>query len=144
MPEKLYDRDFNLWAQEQAKALRARQFTRLDYDNLIEEIEDMGKSEKKAVASNLRIVLLHLLKYKYQSAKRTDSWINSIVEHRIRLLEDFEDSPSLKRHCQSVFDKQYQYARKQASIETKLSIDSFPEESPFTFSQTLDLDYLPG
>ena len=143
MPEKLYERDFNLWAQEQAKALRSRQFTKLDYDNLIEEIEDMGKSEKKAVASNLRIVLLHLLKYKYQSAKKTDSWTNSIVEHRIRLLSDFEDSPSLKRHCESVFDKQYQYARKQASIETKLSIDTFPARCPFTFLQTLDLDYLP-
>ena len=140
----LYNRDFYLWTQQQIEVLRNKNYAAIDLVNLIEEIEDMGRSEKKAVGSNLRVVLLHLLKYKYQPSKRSDSWENSIIEHRIRLMEDFEASPSLKRHCEAVFQKQYQYARKQAAVETRLSLNTFPSESPFTLTEVLDIDFLPG
>ena len=65
MLENIYEKDFNLWVQEQAEALKARQFTRLDYENLIEEIEDMSKSEKRSLESYLERLIEHILKLKY-------------------------------------------------------------------------------
>ncbi|MCL1463980.1 DUF29 domain-containing protein [Argonema galeatum] len=140
---KLYDRDFCLWAQKTAKLLREGKFSELDMENLIEEVEDMSKRYKDALKSNLRILLMHLLKYKYQPTKRSQSWLNTIEEHRIRIEDSFEDSPSLKPYFLEVFDSCYQKARKQAAKETNWPIDTFPSESSFTPEQCLDEDFLP-
>lgn len=99
----------------------------------------MGRSEKRAVKSNLVILLLYLLKYKYQPTKKTNSWKASIREHRRRLRDDFQVSPSLKRYFEEVFDGCYQDAREQAADETGLSKDTFPTKSPFTPSEALNL-----
>ncbi len=139
----LYDEDFCLWLETTAELLKNRQIENLDYDNLIEEIEAMGRSEKHSLDSNLVVVLMHLLKYKYQPQKRSRSWLSSIFEHRRRLIKAFKTSPSLKRYYQEVFDECYQYAVKQASIETGLSLKSFPNMSPFTTEETLDFYFLP-
>ena len=103
----------------------------------------MGRSEKRAAKSNLIIVLLHLLKYKYQPEKRTNSWKSSIREHRRRLRDDFQASPSLKRYFEEVFKQCYQDSKEQVADETGLPLNSFPLESPFTVDQTLNPDYLP-
>ncbi len=139
----LYDRDYYLWLSHTAQLIKEGKFSEVDAANLIEEIEDMGRSEKRAVKSNLVIVLLHLLKYKYQPAKRTNSWKSSIREHRRRLRDDFKVSPSLKRHFEEVFDECYQDGRAQAADETGLPRDAFPPLSPFTSDQVLNPDYLP-
>ncbi len=139
----LYDRDYYLWLSHTAQLIKEGKFSEVDAANLIEEIEDMGRSEKRAVKSNLVIVLLHLLKYKYQPAKRTNSWKSSIREHRRRLRDDFKVSPSLKRHFEEVFDECYQDGRAQAADETGLPRDTFPPLSPFTPEQVLNPDYLP-
>jgi hypothetical protein len=115
----------------------------VDMVNLIEELEAMGRSEKSAIESNLRILLMHLLKYKYQSEKRTNSWLFTIREHRKRLRNDFKNSPSLKRYFLEVFQECYQDARELAADETGLSINTFPVESPFSQEDTLNPDYLP-
>ena len=86
---------------------------------------------------------MHLLKCRYQPEKLTDSWINTIIEHRLRIEAALEDSPSLKRHFLESFDKSYQIARKQAAKETKLAITTFPDPSPFTPEQALDEDFFP-
>ena len=143
METTLYDKDYYLWLEETVQLLREGQFTKLDINNLIEEIEDMGRSEKKAVKSNLKILLCHLLKYKYQPEKRSKSWLSTIFEHRDRLDDDFADSPSLKRYFEEVFEACYQKARKKASIETGLPLATFPINCPFTPEQVLDMDYLP-
>ena len=140
----LYDRDYYLWLQQTAQLIKEGKFSEVDAANLIEEIEDMGRSEKRAIKSNLVILLLHLLKYKYQPEKRTNSWKASIREHRRRLRDDFKVSPSLKRYFAEVFDECYQDAREQAADETGLAIDTFPIKSPFSISETLDSDYLPN
>ena len=139
----LYDRDYYLWLSHTAQLIKEGKFSEVDAANLIEEIEDMGRSEKRAVKSNLVIVLLHLLKYKYQPAKRTNSWKSSIREHRRRLRDDFKVSPSLKRHFEEVFDECYQDGRAQAADEMGLPLDTFPPLSPFTPEQVLNPDYLP-
>lgn len=142
-PRSLYDRDFMLWIETTAQLLKEQKFIELDLENLIEEIEDMGRSSKSALRSNLVVVLMHLLKWKYQSEKRTNSWKASIFEHRLRLDEDFTDSPSLKRYFEEIFAKCYQNARKLAAIETGLELEIFPIESPFTPEQVLDPEFLP-
>ncbi len=139
----LYEEDFCLWLKTTAELLKNRQLENLDYDNLIEEIETMGRSERNALKSNLIVVLMHLLKYKYQPQKRSTSWLSSIFEHRRRLMEAFKTSPSLKRYYEEVFDECYQYAVKQASIETSLPLEHFPNTSPFTTEETIDFDFLP-
>lgn len=93
-----YDRDFMLWIDATVQLLKERRFAELDLENLIEEVEDLGRSNKSALRSNLIVVLLHLLKWKYQPEKRSKSWQSSILEHRRHLEDDFEDSPSLKQY----------------------------------------------
>jgi hypothetical protein len=139
----LYDQDFLLWIETTAHLLKEQRFTEIDLENLIEEVESMGRSNKSALRSNLVVVLLHLLKWKYQSEKRTNSWKASIFEHRLRLDEDFTDSPSLKRYFAEIFAKCYQNARKLAAIETDIELETFPIESPFTPEQVLDPEFLP-
>ena len=140
---ELYERDFNLWIESTVKLLNEGRLTELDVPNLIEEVETMGRSEKFALSSDLVIVLLHLLKWKYQPNKRTRSWEKSIAEHRRRIIARIEGSPSLRGYYQQTFNKCYANARKQASIETKLSPNNFPEISPFSCEQVLDEDFLP-
>ncbi|MGL5871913.1 MAG: DUF29 domain-containing protein [Xenococcaceae cyanobacterium] len=139
----LYEQDFYLWLQTTANQLSDRQFSDVDLPNLIEEIESMGRSEKQALQSNLQILLMHLLKYKCQLEKRSNSWRFTILEHRDRLEIALEDSPSLKPYLLDVFDKCYSKARKKAATETGLAINTFPAESPFTLEETLNSDYLP-
>ncbi|MCC2662419.1 MAG: hypothetical protein K0S96_1144 [Geminicoccaceae bacterium] len=139
----LYQRDFRLWVEEQARLLRGSEFERLDIANLVEEIEDLGVAAKKAVKSNLVVVLLHLLKHQFQPRRRSRSWQASILEHRQRLRDDLRTSPSLRGHAQDVFDEAYADARARARAETGLPERKLPPEPPYSLEQTLDPDFLP-
>jgi hypothetical protein len=139
----LYERDFYRWVEQQARLLRQGTLDRLDVVNLVEEIEDLGIGAKKAVKRNLVIVLLHLLKYRFQPRRRNRSWQASIVEHRQRLRDDFHSSPSLRGYARDVFVEAYADARARALAETGLPVQSFPAEPPFTLEQVLDPKYLP-
>lgn len=141
--QTLYETDFVLWLETTANLLKTRQLDQIDYDNLIEEIETMGRSERSALKSNLRVLLMHLLKWKYQPSMRSNSWRSTIREHRKRIQEAFKDSPSLMRTFDEGFDIAYQDGRELASDETGLGIDTFPQIFPFTVEQVLDSDYLP-
>ena len=140
---QLYEKDFCLWIETTANLLKKRQFSELDLENLIEEIETMGRSEKDSLESNLIIVFLHILKWQYQPNKRSRSWESSILEHPRRIHKALKNSPSLKPFLANVLAECYQYGRKQASIETGLSLTAFPTESPFTIDEILDEDFLP-
>ena len=116
----LYEQDFCLWVDKGLVLLREGNLTDLDLANLLEEIEDMSNSQKQALESNLKIILMHLLKYKYQSDKRTSSWRYTIVEHRQKIRKAFKNSPSLKRHFLEEFADVYlvafNYTENQNSI----------------------------
>jgi hypothetical protein len=140
----LYDQDYYLWIEQTVELLKQQKFREIDLVNLIEEIETMGRSEKRSISSNLRILLMHLLKYKYQPEKRTNSWLLTIREHRKRLQEAFKTSPSLKRYYREIFKECYQDAREFAADETGLQITTFPEISPFSLEETLNSNYLPS
>ncbi len=139
----LYNQDYYLWLEHTAKLLRDGNFSELDIPNLLDEIESMTRSEKRAIKSNLTVILAHLLKYKYQPEKRSNSWLLTIFEHRDRLSEEFADSPSLKPYLLEVFAECYGKARKRAAIETGLPIVIFTAKSPFSPEEALNIDYLP-
>jgi hypothetical protein len=141
--QSLYERDFCLWLERQAALLREGRFDELDLAHLIEEIEAMARRDKKAIKSNLVVLLTHLLKHQFQPDHRSTSWRGSIVEHRRRLRYDFEESPSLRLHAAEVFASAYADAREQASAETGLPLRAFPKSSPYTLERTLDPRFLP-
>jgi len=140
---QLYQQDFYLWLEQTVQDLKAGNLTELDLVNLIDEVESMGNNEKQSIESNLEVVLMHLIKYKYQSEKRTNSWLFTILKHRRRLHKSFKSSPSLKRHFLQEFEDCYNGARELASVETGIPIKTFPTESPFSPEQVLDKSYLP-
>jgi len=139
----LYEMDFNLWLKETVNLLCKGDVEKLDLENLAEEIEDMENSRKDALESNLIRVLQHLLKWKYQPQKRTNSWKASITEHSLRLNKAFKKSPSLKPYFESVFADCYQDARLITSQETGLDINTFPDLCPFSQADVLNPQYLP-
>ncbi|MDX2256968.1 MAG: DUF29 domain-containing protein [Pseudanabaenaceae cyanobacterium bins.39] len=141
--DSLYQSDFNLWLEQNLTLLKERRFTKLDVDNLVEEIEDMGNSRKDALESNLMRVFQHLLKWKYQPQKRSNSWRASITEHSLRLNKTFKKSPSLKPYFASVYEECYQDARLVTSRETGIDMNIFPEICPFNPNDVLDPNYLP-
>ena len=143
MNQTLYDKDYYLWLQEMSQVLRDGSIVELDLENLLEEIQAMSRNEKRALASNLRILLMHLLKWKYQLEKQSNSWRSFIVEHRKRIRDILNDSPSLKPYFTKVFSDCYQDARDLAAAETGLSLNAFPVESPFTTEEVLNPEYLP-
>lgn len=138
----LYDQDYYLWINKTVEQLSNNQFQEIDLQNLIAELESMGRSEKRSVQSNLTVLLMHLLKYKYQPNQRSRSWRSTIVEHRRRLLILFKDSPSLKGYGQEIFAECYQDARQDGATETQLKISVFPDECPFNLEVVLRVDYL--
>ncbi|TVQ15257.1 MAG: DUF29 domain-containing protein [Leptolyngbya sp. DLM2.Bin27] len=145
LPESvnLYDSDYLRWLAETAERLRSGQFDQIDVLNLAEELDDMGRSEKRAVESNLEVLLRHLLKYRYQGDRRLNSWRFTILEHRDRIAKAFRDSSSLRPYFASIYADCYTTARHKAAVETGLPLETFPEQVPFTPELVLDPDFLP-
>jgi hypothetical protein len=139
----LYERDFCLWVEEQARLLREGRLEQLDLVNLIDEIEDLGINRKHAVTSNLVVILDHLLKHQFQPRRRSRSWLASIAEHRRRLRKEFQHAPSLRGYAREQFEECYQDARGQALIETGLPQEALPRTPPYTLEQALDPEFLP-
>ncbi|NEO87270.1 MAG: DUF29 domain-containing protein [Spirulina sp. SIO3F2] len=138
-----YEQDYAAWLFHTVALLQDQQWSQLDLPHLIEELTDIGKRERRAILSNLEIILMHLLKYVHQPEKRSNSWRYTLFEHRDRITKQLTDSPSLQAHLTTNFAKSYQTARKKAALETGLDLTQFPETCPFSFVQTLDPDYLP-
>lgn len=141
--KNLYEQDYYLWLETQGNQIRSGNFDALDWENLLEELESLGRSEKNALKSRLTVLLLHLLKYQYQPSHPSNSWLCTINEQRRRINFVLEDSPSLKSYLVDVFDKCYTVARRDAASETGLAIEIFPSESSFTIEDTLNSDWLP-
>jgi Domain of unknown function DUF29 len=142
----LYDQDFYLWIQTTAKLLKEHRFDDVDWDNLIEEIESMGRSEKKEVKSRLIVLIEHLLKLMYWEAEKTYNargWRNTIVEQRRQISLSLEDSPSLRPLLGEMFPDCYRIAREDMLRKYQLSSDLFPTEPPFTLEDVFNSDYLP-
>ena len=143
MTRAAYDADFDAWLQAQVAALRAHQWDALDVEHLVEEVEELRKTERRGVRSQLRLILNHLLKWVYQPDKRTDSWRSTVANGRILVQEDLEDSPSLARELDTLATWAYPRARRDAAKETGLPLATFPEACPWPLVQVLDEDFWP-
>jgi Domain of unknown function DUF29 len=139
----LYEQDFFLWTQQMATALREGRLEQLDLENLAEEIESLGRSDRRALQSRLVVLLHHLLKWRYQPQQRTGSWKGTLSEQRRRIRVLLEDSPSLRSLLDNAVKECYLDARRQASDETGLPLTDFPEVCPFLLVDILDLSFLP-
>ncbi len=140
---QLYETDFNLWLEQTVNHLKNGNLEALDLDNLIEEISDMVRNNRREVFSRLKVLLMHLLKWQYQPEKRTNSWINTIDEQREQLELILRDSPSLKPYLADIFAECYQQAVRGTVNETNLPKETFPVDCPFSQEQVLKWDYLP-
>jgi hypothetical protein len=138
-----YTTDFSTWAQQTAKLLREERWQEVDLVHLVEEVEDLGKTEKRGIASQLTRLLLHLLKWQYQPERRSDSWLDSITDARLQIELAIQDSPSLKTYPLMQLEKSYQKARVSAAKQTRLPLSVFPEVCPFSLDDCLSEDWLP-
>jgi len=141
----LYTRDFYAWTQEQAAHLEARQFDALDIVNLVDEVISLGVSERRALGSHLIILVLHLLKWRYQPDSRLTghSWSDSIRNARIQIDLLVETSPSLRPLLPGILTRYYPKARRLAADETHLALATFPEVCPWSIDRLLDYDFFP-
>ncbi|TAN71681.1 MAG: DUF29 domain-containing protein [Methylobacter sp.] len=138
-----YEQDFYSWTQEQAALLRAGRLTDLDVENLIEEIETMGRSEKRELESRLTVLLLHLLKWKYQPERRGKSWNLTIKGQRIEYINVLTDNPGLKSQLETIFKGAYKLALVKASSETGIDEDVFPSTCPWTLAEVTNQAFYP-
>jgi hypothetical protein len=136
-----YTQDFVAWVEQTVAQLQAQDFDQVDWANLIEEVADMSRRERRRLESNLIVILLHLLKWQYQPSRRSRK--SSLREHRRRVDRDLKDSPSLRPFLADIFDDCYSAARAQAADETGLEGDRFPTLCPYKLEQVLDPDFLP-
>ena len=138
-----YATDYNLWAQQTAKLLREHRWQDIDWESLVGEIEDLGKSERRGITSQLTRLLLHLLKWQYQAQRRSDSWLDSITDARLQIELALQDSPSLKVYPSEQLNRSYQRAKHSASKQTGLPLTKFPQECPYPLESILNEDWLP-
>src|SRR5215471_12910733 len=133
--------DFHGWLLDQAASLRARDYESLDWDHLAEELELMGARERRELRSELKILLLHLLKLKFQPGQlhRHHSWRNSIVEVREQITDIIKDSPGIfQGKRDEVLADVYSRARDKAARESRRPLSTFPEECPWTYEQIMN------
>ncbi|MEX6508252.1 DUF29 domain-containing protein [Jiella sp. M17.18] len=146
--KSLYDHDFYAWTREQAAVLRSRAGRgtagdAIDWDRLAEEVEDLGESQRSEIESRLAILLVHLLKWRFQPTHRSSGWKGTIVEQRSRLARRLRRSPSLRPYPAAILAEEYEIARLKAAGETDLPEAIFPETCPFTIEQVLDPAFYP-
>ena len=139
----VYESDFYAWAMEQAALLRARRFDAADIDNIAEEIESMGRGEKRELVNRLAVLLLHLLKWQFQAGFRSPSFSATIRDQRIRLRSHLKDNPSLRGRLDEAFAEAYELGVVGAARETGMSETSFPKAAPFSFEQAVDDAFWP-
>jgi hypothetical protein len=140
---QLYEQDLYLWAETTAHLLKQKRFSEIELDALIEELEDVGKSEKRGLKNQLKRIIMHLLKWKYQPERRGKSWKMSIQNGREEIEDAIIDSPSLRKTIPELIASVYPNARENAIAETDLDDWVFPEQNPFTTGQILDRQFFP-
>ena len=152
MLKHLYEKDFQLWLQQTIEQLQQRDFNALDVEHLIEELTELGKSEKNRFESNLMVLLAHLLKLTVQQnapEMMKGSWYNSVDEHRQRVQKQLQQTPSLKSFLATAIETAYLDGRRLAIKEGKRaqfgvfipSESDYPEICPFSIEQILDEDF---
>jgi len=140
---ELYDKDFFAWTIHNATLLKQGKLAEIDIRNIAEELESMGKRDKRQLINRLVILLAHLLKWENQPDKRSNGWRGTIKEQRQRMLRLLADSPSLKSEIENQLDKAYESAVTISADETLIDESDFPKQCPYTVIEILDNDFYP-
>lgn len=141
--DELYKSDFYSWTRQQADLIRQGRLGELDLDNILEELESMGRSEHRQLSHRLDVLLMHLLKWKYQPDHRSSSWRGSIEEQRFRVQKVLKNNPGLQPEVNVILVDAYHVSRISAFKETGLSKDTFPLECPWNYQEVIDDDFWP-
>lgn len=142
----LYDTDYQLWLAQTVTQLRSNDFGHIDLENLIEELESLGKSDQRAISSYLMRLCEHLLKIRYWQSEREAcfrGWDLEVANFRLQIQAILKDSPSLKNYLDESFQTEYKNARKLFLKASQLKADLIPEAPDFTLEQALNEDWLP-
>lgn len=142
----LYNTDFQHWLDQTVAQLKAGNFHRVDLENLVEELESLGKRDRRSISSYLRRLCEHLLKVKYWEAERERclrGWKVEIQNFRLEIVALLEDSPSLENHLSNNFEKEYQNGRRLFLNASELDPSAIPESPGFTLEQALSTNWLP-
>lgn len=138
-----YDQDFHAWAMKNAELLRQGRFSEIDAGHIAEELEAMGRGERRQLESRLEVLLAHLLKWRHQPGLRSHSWRYTIREQRRKVEKVLRDNPSLRPELDAVIAEAYPDAVLAAARETGLHDTAFPQDCPFAVAQVLGEDYWP-
>jgi hypothetical protein len=138
-----YEEDFYSWTVEQSRLLRAGELSAIDAANIAEEIESMGRSDRRELKSRLVVLLMHLLKWRHQPGSRSRSWSATIDEQRLQIEGILGESPSLRPNVAAMLVEAHAIARARAIAETGLADEAFPEACPFTAEEVLLRTFLP-
>jgi hypothetical protein len=135
--EKLYEEDYYLWIQTQIELLKERNWELVDIDNLVEELESMGRSEIRSLSSYLGVLFAHLYKWDYFPNNRTRSWLNSIYYSREEILYLLKEQPSLKSKLNDVINKGWLEAKKIIAKDTDIDYRTLPESCPYSYDDAM-------
>ncbi len=138
-----YDVDYYAWLTANAGLLRAGRLSDIDAAQVAEELDDMGKSERRAIESWLKVLILHLMKWRLQPMRRGVSWQQSIDNARDEIDRRLQDSPSLRPRLDEMIEARYPAVRRMAMREIGLPLDTFPESCPFGIDDLLDQEFWP-
>lgn len=143
MNEVKYEQDFYGWTQEQARLLREGRFADLDVANVVEEIETLGRSERRELVAHLRVLLTHLLTWVHQPDRRGRSWRLTIEAQRVQARQHLQENPSLKPQLEDITENAYRLGIIDAERQTRLSRRTFPATCPWSFDQAMAEEFWP-
>ena len=135
--QSLYDQDFAQWVEQQVELLRSGRTTELDVPNVVEELEGLTKRDERALGSQLKRIMAHMLKQRHQPQRASRSWVESIANGREEIADILEQSPSLRRTLPGLMTKNYPRAVAQASRDTRLPAQAFPSDPSFSLEDVL-------
>jgi hypothetical protein len=138
-----YNKDFYTWILKNVALIRTGRFSEIDSEHIAEELESMGRSERRELISRLTVLMVHLLKWKFQPVKRSKSWKYIIKEQRIQLVDLLEESPSLMPELDLKLHHAYEQAIFVAIRETGMNECDFPQNCPFSLKECLDPTFFP-
>ena len=142
----LYETDYNLWVLETVKQLENKEFNTVDWDNLLEELSDLSRREKRKVERLLMRLFEHLLKlqcWEDEIENNRGHWEAEILNFRKQIKKELKASPSLKPYLDKIFAECYQDGREIAAARSRLPLETFPEPPIATLEEILDESWLP-
>jgi len=138
-----HDQDLHTWAKRNAELMRQGKWSEIDAEHIAEELENMGKSQKRELVSRLAVLLAHLLKWQYQPDRRSNSWVSTIVTQRTEILLLLDESPSLSHDMDSTIERAYRFARDRAAREMGVGKETLLECCPYSYDQVVNEDFWP-